>query len=55
LFAHTDAEIRNLERRIENIEFDRDYGYPTVIATNAAYVITDAWLRLHVADFHPVR
>jgi hypothetical protein len=55
LFAHADAEIRNLERRIERIEYDPDYGYPTVIATNAAYVITDVWLRLYVADFRPVR
>jgi hypothetical protein len=54
LFAHADAEIRNLERTIEKIEYDPDYGYPTVIATNTAYFITDAWLRLHVADFRPV-
>jgi hypothetical protein len=51
LFAHANAEVRNFERRVEKIELDPTYGFPTVVATNTAYIITDSWLRLYITDF----
>lgn len=54
LFAHTNAEVRDFERRVEKIEFDPTYGFPTVVATNAAYMVTDSWLRLYVTDFQAI-
>jgi hypothetical protein len=55
LFAEAEGAIRSFERVVENVEYDPTYGFPTLIATDSVYPVSDVWRRFRITGFRPIR